>query len=172
MTTSPSDSSLEYMHERIEELKRMLAKENVIEIEYERYMPGVIATNMGIQLPMEHGKNCPALPSNTSSMRATDDYIRDMDDKYDECNKKCTDLYLQIHSKDISLTKRKKLEKDMQSALLSAGHCKHARLAYNLNIKPRVPEEFYRKITPLFNELQNWSDRYMDAKRAAAFLNC
>ena len=165
---SPTLESIKFLEEKIQEINDKLSNEGVKN--FRDYLPGVLAINMGIDLP-----DNAVLPEGKIDTQLHDKQAFEMKAKNSEMMTTCTTLYLQMSCTNHLIPMAPKaasqaqaLKGQLREAISQAASHKFNTIHYNLSTTPVDRHAFYVKIAPLINELESLAEQYQDAKRAMA----
>ena len=172
---TPSERYLANIMERVEAVKQKLAEEGVEEQDYPRYMPGVLATNLGAPLPYQHSA-CnnevgPMLPKGLMAKEVFNEKSLQHIMQCTDANKSCSDIFLQMSCveklKPIRNVDRQlaDLKGKLDVALHAAGTYSARKTKFYLDYTPCDAEAFYAKITPLLNEYDCLAEQLRDVRR-------
>ena len=163
---TPSERSILYIQEKILNIKHKLASEGVEEQDLPMYMPGVLATNMGLPLPTGL-----KLPKGLMAKELFDKELTSLIKQGTDSNKSCSDIALQINCveklKPIRNVDHQLADLNIQlyTALNIAGHWTAKKIQFCLDFAPHNAKAFYAKITPLLNEYEALADQLKTVRR-------
>lgn len=166
--TSPSQQTIRYLEEKISEVKAKLTEHGVPENQYRAYWLGVLACNLGTEIP----PSAP-LPERQVAVEEFDQQLVKYNEAVDKSMAKCTATCLQLSCVN-SMTplipsackQAKVLKEHLDVSVELAAQEKFQAVYYRLHMTPVNKKAFYAKVTPLFNELEHLAKQYEDAKRA------
>lgn len=172
---TPSERYLANIMERVEAVKQKLAEEGVEEQDIPRYMPGVLATNLGAPLPYQHSAcNNEAGPMLPKGLMAKEVFNQRSLQHIKECsdaNKSCSDILFELKlaelKKPVILNdpKLNSIKGKLNQALHVAGTYSARKTKFYLDYTPCDAEAFYAKITPLLNEYETLAEQLRDVRR-------
>lgn len=171
---SPSADSVDHILDQISAVKQELASHGVQEQDIPKFMPGVIATNIGMPLPVPHcGENGPVLPKGLMAHEDFNAKVLHHTVRCEKAKEDCHDLALEL--KEARLTDKWPatwpgtlvgvIKNKLDCALNAAGHYAAAKTRFYLDYTPCDAEAFYAKITPLINKYESLAEQLKDAKR-------